>query len=218
MSERLSRKSEKLLGLFEDHLFASYAEKTAKGVLRGARLFLGWIQQRRVAVVEVRAADVEAYQSHVCTLRQKDDTPYSIAEQTHWIASVKKLFRFLCQRGYLLSDPSGAVRYPRPEKRLPHTILTRTEARRLVEAITAQTPLALRDRAILVRTVRVRSAMLRFSYQAALQTRKKADLVLDTLDVSSLYSASLPGLVLRPTRRPSAAPWGRLAFPRRYPL
>ncbi len=94
-------------------------------------------------------ADVEAYQSHVCTLRQKDDTPYSIAEQTQRIASVKKLFRFLCQRGYLLSDPSGAVRYPRPEKRLPHTILTRTEARRLVEAITAKTPLALRDRAIL---------------------------------------------------------------------
>ena len=148
-SQHLARRSERLLGLFEDHLFASYAEKTARDVRRGAGLFLAWLEERGIAVVEARGADVEAYQSHVCTLRQKDETPYSIGEQTHRIAAVKKLFRFLYQRGYVLSDPSGAVRYPRPEKRLPQGVLTRNEARRLVEAVTEKTPLGLRDRAIL---------------------------------------------------------------------
>jgi integrase/recombinase XerD len=82
-------------------------------------------------------------------LRQKDGTPYSIPEQHHRIAVVKKLFRFLCRRGYVLSDPSGPVEYPRPEKRLPRGVLARDEARRLVEAPDLSTPLGLRDRAIL---------------------------------------------------------------------
>jgi len=146
---RLPRKSQKVLDLFEDHLFASYAEKTAKDVLRGARLFLAWLGDRGIALVEARGADVDAYQSHVCALRQKDERPYSVGEQTHRIASVKKLYRFLYGRGYVLSDPSGAVGYPRPEKRLPQGVLTRSEARRLVESAAARTPLGLRDRAIL---------------------------------------------------------------------
>ena len=95
MSANLPRKSQKLIQLFEDHLFASYAGKTAKNVLRSTRLFLAWIAQRGMTVVDVRTADIEAYQSYVCTQRQKDDTLYSIAEQTHRIATVKKLFRFL---------------------------------------------------------------------------------------------------------------------------
>jgi integrase/recombinase XerD len=149
VSANLPRKSQRLVQLFEDHLIASYAAKTAKNVMRGAHLFLAWLAQRGMTVVDVRTTDIEAYQAHLCALRQKDDTPYSIAEQTHRIATVKKLFRFLCRRGYVLSDPSGPVRYPRAEKRLPRSVLTRTEARRLVEAVSEETPLALRDRAIL---------------------------------------------------------------------
>lgn len=145
----LGRKAEELLRLFEDHAVTCHAEKTAKGLMRGARLFLAWLDERGTSLVEVRTADVEAYQVHVCSLRQKDGTAYSIPEQTHRIATVKTLFRFLCRRGYVLSDPSGAVEYPRPEKRLPRTILTREEARRLVEAPDTTTPEGLRDRAIL---------------------------------------------------------------------
>jgi integrase/recombinase XerD len=145
----LARKTEKLLRLFADHVYACYAEKTAKNVLRGARLFLSWLDDRGIAIVDARAADVEAYQAHVCSLRQKDGTPYSIPEQTHRLASVKQLFRFLCRRGYLLTDPSGPVEYPRPEKRLPRGVLGRDEARKLVEAPDTSGPLGLRDRAIL---------------------------------------------------------------------
>jgi integrase/recombinase XerD len=145
----LERKTEKLLRLYEDHVFTCHAEKTAKTMLFHARLFLGWLEDRGTSLLDVRTADVEAYQVHVCALRQKDGTPYSIAEQTHRLANVKTLFRFLYRRGYVLSDPSGAVEYPRPEKRLPRTILTREEARKLVEARETETPEGLRNRAIL---------------------------------------------------------------------
>jgi integrase/recombinase XerD len=146
---RLERKTEKLLRLYEDHVFTCHAEKTAKTMLFHARLFLAWLEDQGTSLLDVRTADVEAYQVHVCGLRQKDGTPYSIAEQTHRLANVKTLFRFLYRRGYVLSDPSGAVEYPRPEKRLPRTILTREEARKLVEAQDTETPEGLRNRAIL---------------------------------------------------------------------
>jgi integrase/recombinase XerD len=145
----LQRTTEKLLRLFEDHARVSYAEKTAKNLLRGVRRFVVWLEERGVALGDARTADIDAYQVHVSSLRQKDDTPYSIPEQHYRIAAVKALFRFLCRRSYLLSDPSGPVGYPRPEQRLPRGILTREEARRLVEAPDATGPIGLRDRAIL---------------------------------------------------------------------
>ena len=145
----LARRTEKLLRLFEDHVFVTYAEKTAKTVMRVARLFLLWLEGHGVSPIEARTSDIDAYQRHVCALRQKDGTPYSIPEQHHRIAVVKALFRFLCRRGYVLSDPSGPVEYPRPEKRLPRGVVARDEARKLVEAPDVSTPLGLRDRAIL---------------------------------------------------------------------
>ena len=145
----LAKKTEKLLRLFEDQLCVSYAEKTVKNTLRNARRFLVWLDERGIALISTRTADIDAYQMHVCGSRQKDGTPYSIPTQHYRIASVKALFRFLCRRGYVLSDPSGPVGYPRPEKRLPRGVLGRDEARKLMEAPDVSTPLGLRDRAIL---------------------------------------------------------------------
>jgi integrase/recombinase XerD len=145
----LARKTERLLRLFEDQVRVTYAEKSVSSLLLHARLFLAWLEERGIGLAEARTADIEAYQTHVCTLRQKDGTPYSIPDQHHRIGTVKALFRFLCRRGYVLTDPSGPVGYPRPEKRLPRAILTREEARKLVEVPDTRTPLGLRDRAIL---------------------------------------------------------------------
>lgn len=144
-----SRKAEKLLKLFEDHVFVRYAEKTATGYLRAARFFLAWLGERGIALPDVRSADIQAYQSHLYAMRKKDGTAYSSSDQVHRLSAVKTLFRFLYHRGYLLTDPSGSVEYPRREQRLPRGILSREEARRLVETPDTQTPLGLRDRAIL---------------------------------------------------------------------
>ena len=51
---------------------------------------------------------------------------------------LKSLFRFLYRRGYVLTNPAASVPLPRPEKRLPRTILTPEEARRILEARSRQ--------------------------------------------------------------------------------
>jgi integrase/recombinase XerD len=135
--------------LFEDHVFVRYAERTAKGYLRAARVFLEWLERRGIALANVRTDDILAYQTELYGLRKKDGTPYSSSDQAHRVAAVKTLFRFLSRRGYLLTDPSAPVEYPRQERRLPRGVLTAREARVIVEAPDLGTPRGLRDRAIL---------------------------------------------------------------------
>ena len=146
---RQNRKTAELLQLFEDDVFVRFAPRTAKGYLRVARALLAWLEQRGVALVDARASDLQAYQAARYALRKKDDTPYSLADQIHRVTAVKALFRFLFQRGYLLSDPSGPLAYPRRELRLPRGVLSREECRRLVETPKLATAAGLRDRAIL---------------------------------------------------------------------
>jgi len=142
------RKTGKVLKLFEDHVFVRYAERTAKGYLRAVRFFLDWLGRRGIALPDVRTDDILVYQTDVYGLRKKDGKPYSTYDQTHRIAAVKTLFRFLARRGYLLSDPSASVEYPRQENRLPRGVMTPQEARAIVEAPDLSTPMGLRDRAI----------------------------------------------------------------------
>jgi site-specific recombinase XerD len=146
---RAAEKTSRLLKLFEDHCLVRFAEGTAHGYVRAVRSFLDWLRDRGVPLVDVRTADIEAYQADVCALRKKDGTPYSVDLQVHRLSSVKTLFRFLYQRGYVLTDPSAPVAYPRREMRLPRGVLSREETRKLVEAPDTGTPLGLRDRAIL---------------------------------------------------------------------
>jgi integrase/recombinase XerD len=146
---RAAEKTSRLLKLFEDHALVRFAESTAHGYVRAVRSFLDWLRDRGIPLVDVRTADIEAYQADVCALRKKDGTPYSVDLQVHRLSSVKTLFRFLYQRGYVLIDASAPVEYPRREMRLPRGVLTREETRKLVEAPDTSTPLALRDRAIL---------------------------------------------------------------------
>ena len=146
---RAAAKTSRLLKLFEDHAHVRFAESTARGYVCGVRCFLDWLRERGIPLVDVRTADIEAYQVDVCALRKKDGTPYSVDLQVQRLSSAKTLFRFLCRRGYVLTDPSAPVVYPRRELRLPRGVLTRQETRKLVEAPDTSTPLGLRDRAIL---------------------------------------------------------------------
>jgi integrase/recombinase XerD len=142
-------RTEKLLLLFEDHVKVRCTAKVAHDVLHAVRALLAWLADRGVALPNVRSEDLAAYQSAVMALRRADGAPYSSGNVAHRIGAVKALYRFLFRAGYLLTDPSGVLEYPRREERLPRGVLTREETRKLVEAPDTSTPLGLRDRGIL---------------------------------------------------------------------
>jgi integrase/recombinase XerD len=145
----VSAASVRLLGQYEDALAARYSERTVEHYLADVRFLLGWLDERGVALVDVRSADLETYQAHLSALRKKDGRPYAVGSQQARLVATKNFFRFLYRRGDLVHDPAAAIELGRAEDRLPRVVLTEDESRRLVSAPKGETPLVLRDRAIL---------------------------------------------------------------------
>ena len=94
-------------------------------------------------------ADLHRYQADLVAQRKPNGTPYSAGFHVNRLSALKSFFGFLLRRQIVLLDPMAGLERPRLETRLPRAILTRREARRIVEAPRARSPLALRDRAIL---------------------------------------------------------------------
>jgi integrase/recombinase XerD len=149
VSTPLSRKTRQLLKAYEDHLHLRYAPRTPPAYMAHVYAFLGWLTAKGLDLLEVRAMDLHAYQTHLYAFRRRDGKPYAAAYQGTRLVVLKHLFRFLYRRGYLLYDPASDIELPRLEKRLPRTILTSAEVRKILEAPDTKTPRGLRDRAIL---------------------------------------------------------------------
>jgi len=143
------RKLGKLVEAYEEALWVRHAARTVPAYLADVRALLGWLEGRGIELQDVRTQDLLAYQADLLAARKADGTPYSTSLHTNRITAMKSFFRFLYRRGFLLQDPAAAVEYPRVEHRLPSNVLTRQEARRILEAPDDGTNAGVRDRAIL---------------------------------------------------------------------
>jgi integrase/recombinase XerC len=73
---------------------------------------------------------------------------YAKTTMARRIAAVRAWCRFLCRQGILAANPANGLRGPRQDKKLPR-FLSEQDLARLIETPPADTPLGLRDRAIL---------------------------------------------------------------------
>src|SRR5438094_5957306 len=64
------------------------------------------------------------------------------------VAAVRSWCRFLCRQGTLTANPADGLRGPRQDRNLPH-FLSAADLLRLLSSPPADTPLGVRDRAIL---------------------------------------------------------------------
>ena len=145
----MSAKNERLLRLFEDDSALRYGERTVTEYVAHVRAFLSSTEAKGLMLAGLKREDLIAYQSELFALRRHDGKPYSAGFQANRFSALKSFFGFLTRRQLLLHDPMAGLERPRLETRLPRTILTPSEARRIIEAPGTRTALALRDRAIL---------------------------------------------------------------------
>ncbi len=146
---RVSARASRLLELYEDDLALHYGERTVIEYLAHVRAFFGWLDQKGLGRAAVKRQDLQAYQAELFALRKRDGKPYSAGFQVNRFSALRSFFGFLARRQILLTDPTAGLERPRLESRLPRSILSLSEARRLVEAPNGSTPTGLRDRAIL---------------------------------------------------------------------
>ena len=82
-------------------------------------------------------------------MAMKSDQEYASSTVARKVAAIKSFFHYLVDRGELGDDPTATLDSPKVRKRLPKAVSAKDLERLLNEPARAQTPKALRDRALL---------------------------------------------------------------------
>jgi integrase/recombinase XerD len=109
---------------------------------RDLRQFGGWLDDRSVSLAELDRAAIRSY------LGDRRDHGLSARSSARALSSLRSFFRFLVGRGSVEEDPTVDVQSPSLWKTVPHA-LTPDEIDALLYAPDIDTPLGLRDRAML---------------------------------------------------------------------
>lgn len=126
-----------------------YAPRTITGYVREIKRLLVWLHEKNQPLVDIRTDDLMTYQGDLYKRRRKDGKPFTSGAHKNALMAIKSFFRWLYRRNLLLSNPSAAIEYPKIERRLPRVILTKEEAKKILDTPKGNTPRVLRDRAIL---------------------------------------------------------------------
>jgi integrase/recombinase XerD len=129
---------------------SGYASGTVKNDLFYLRRFFTFLESLGVNdVADVARETVRDYQRHLYEEINARGEPNSVSSQNNALKAVKGFFRFLRREDYLVSDPACEITYARAPKRLPRSVLTRAEIRKIISAPDTRTVLGYRDRVIL---------------------------------------------------------------------
>lgn len=136
---------------YQQHLLViHYAERTIEGHVFYLNRFFAWVSHLDISdVTAVTKNHVSDYQAHLYEQVNRNGEPIGASCQNHVLGIVKSFFRFLRENDYLASDPSRDVAYAKVPKRLPRSILSGTEAKKVIHAPNTKTALGYRDRTIL---------------------------------------------------------------------
>ena len=142
----------------------NYSPKTRVNYTRDVKLFLVWLAENTAinSIVEVTPAHLRQYQialynferhdAHEPATKEKaaaEPKRLSVGTQANRLAAVRKFFSWLLSEQQIAYNPASTLQLPKQPQRLPRGVLTKTEARRLIEATPAVKPRDIRDRAIL---------------------------------------------------------------------
>jgi integrase/recombinase XerD len=100
-------------------------------------------------ITKVRKETLRDYQEHLAEQENGRGAPLCVATQNNVLKAVKKFFRFLQEEDFLLGDPARSLVYAKTPRRLPRSIMTVAEVRKILQGPDTSTLLGYRDRAIL---------------------------------------------------------------------
>lgn len=131
-------------------LTLNYTKKTIQSQRLYLNRFLKYLGEMNIGeITGVTKDTVRDYQTHLFEEFNSRGEPNSVSAQNRNMQAVKSFFRFLCENDYLVGDPAKDISYAREPKRLPRSILTQGEMRKLLHSPDTKTALGYRDRTIL---------------------------------------------------------------------
>jgi integrase/recombinase XerD len=153
MTPRQRQQLELLRFRFAEWLEArNYSPRTRPEYVRIVGTFLDWLEANTTvaAVADVTPQMLHRYQLDLChPPADSDATRLALSTQGVRLAAVKTFLNWLTRSGRIVANPAAQIQPPRLPERLPGDILTQDEARWLLERTPPQTPLLMRNRALL---------------------------------------------------------------------
>lgn len=145
MSDNLN---ELLFACIEHMKVRNYAKATLEGYSRYLRQFIEWLRAHNITDLKrVNRDTLTAYQAELMELKAKGDN--TISTVSIKIRAVKRFFEFLESSNQILINPAEYIKEPKKETRLPRTVLSEKEARKILDMPNLSTPFGIRDRTIL---------------------------------------------------------------------
>jgi integrase/recombinase XerD len=135
-----------LLDEFSDSLWLEdgLSRNTLESYRRDLDKFAAWLErQRGVSILRATHADIQDFLAHLVGGEKAKATSTSRA-----ISSLKRLFRYLLRQNRIATDPTLQIATPKLPRSLPKS-LTEQDVELLLDAPDVQTPLGMRDRAML---------------------------------------------------------------------
>lgn len=131
----------------------NYARRSIESIEAQVRFFLEYAGKEAKAedLSQLSHHDLTEYQTwlYFSESRKGDHRPLSVRTQITRLSAIKGFFRYLFKSGALFHDPAASLEEPRHRQPLPRGILSDAHVLALLKAPDVETPLGLRDRAIL---------------------------------------------------------------------
>lgn len=141
--------------LVERHLkwlrVVNFSRLTIRARFSQLNAFVKWCAEHSIhKPKQVTKRVLEGYQRHVSRVRSEaTGLPLSSGTQLGRLVAVRAFFKWLARKRLLRYSPAADMDLPRLEKRLPKLVLTHSQVERILSLPDMNTPLGLRDRAIL---------------------------------------------------------------------
>ena len=137
---------EQMVNVFRDHLrVLKRSPATLAGYTDGLKLFFAFLDQKGIGDFRaVRRADIQAYQAALVASGRYATNTIHVR-----LRAVRRFYEYLDRAGKILINPALGFPLPKLENRLPRTVLTLGEMRRLLNAPDTSTLSGIRDKAML---------------------------------------------------------------------
>lgn len=128
-----------------------FAKRTIKTHLAFLHDFFTYLKKEHdiTGVDQVTKEAIYQYQIYQYERLNSKGRPNAVGTQNNALKPVKTFFKFLREYDYIVSDPAASIQYAKEPKRLPCSILTRSEVRKILHAPDLKNTIGYRDRTIL---------------------------------------------------------------------
>ena len=124
-------------------------QNTLKRHRTSLKYFTDYLDEKNIKELSAVTPQIAAeYQAWLYAKKTRFNKPFALTSQIVILNTVQVLFKYLFKTGQILNNPAEVIQLPKEPKKIPGTILSSKEMKRLLQQPDTSTVLGFRDRTI----------------------------------------------------------------------